>query len=94
MKLSELKLLVDKATERANKFGFDPLVCTVDFRMGQTRANESGPGEELRHVNEAWLIEMRSLEPSCSSLEFVAREGMFANHPIFYITADDTTGIL
>lgn len=94
MRLSDLKKLVDEATIRATKFGCDPLVCTVDFRFGQQRTDESGAGEELRHVEEAGLIEMRSLEPACSELEYTNREGMFANHPIFYLTADDTTGIL
>lgn len=94
MKLSELKKLVDDAVVQATKRRVDPLVVTVDFRFGQARTDESGDGEELRHVEEAGLIEMRSLEPACSDLEYTTREGMFANHPVFYITADNTTGIL
>lgn len=94
MKLSELKKLVDDATIRAAKFGVDPLVCTVDFRHEGQRRAEGGDCEELRHVEEVGLIEMRSLEPACSYLEYFTRDGMFANHPIFYITADNTAGIL
>lgn len=93
MRLSELKKLVDAATERAEKFRCDPLVVTVDFRSGMQRT-EAGDDEELRHIEEAGLIEMRSLEAACSNLEYTTREGMFANHPVFYITADDTTGVL
>jgi hypothetical protein len=95
MRLSELKALVDKATEQCAKHRCgDPLVCTVDFRHEGQRRAEAGDCEELRHVEEAGLIEMRSLEPACSDLEYFNREGMFANVPIFYITGDDTQGIL
>lgn len=95
MRLSELKALVDKATEQCAKHRCgDPLVCTVDFRMEQERTLEGGGGEELRHVAEAGLIEMRSLEPACVELTYTVRDGMFANMPIFYITGDNTQGIL
>lgn len=95
MRLSELKAIVDRATERATKFGVDPLVVTVDFRSRKERENDiEHRHEELRHVREADIIEFRSLEPNCSDLHYYTVEGMFANHPMFYLTADDTQGIL
>ena len=94
MKLSDLKKLVDAATIQAEKFRVDPLVVTVDFRHEGQRRAEGGDCEELRHIEEAGLIEFRSLEPACSNLEYFARDGMFVNHPMFYLTADDTAGVL
>lgn len=95
MRLSELKALVLKAEAQCEKHRIpDPLVCTVDFRHEGQRRAEGDDCEELRHVEEAGLIEMRSLVSACSDIEYFTREGLFANHPIFYVTADNTAGIL
>lgn len=96
MRLSELKALVDKATAQCEKHRCgDPLVVTIDFRGRQERQNQIGHcEEEMRHAVEAELIEPRSLMHSCSDLHYYNHEGLFANIPVFYITADDTRAIL
>lgn len=93
MKLSELKRLVDQATEKAAKHRVDPQVLLVDFRY-----NDGRPApihEEARPLVETFTFCGEALHSVCIELHWDESElNLIGNHPYFCLTADDTKGIL
>ena len=98
MKLSELKAIVDRETERMQKFRQDPEVVILDKRLARPKLDGR---EEVRpvHPGAAFIAEGESIDAQCSDLcvpepEWDESFTLYANRAYFVITGDDPTDFL